>query len=263
MAGRSRNGVAEHFGKQLKKARESHGWSLLELGRRTGIDAAHLGRIEAGKRPPTENVAIACDHVFPERDGWFLDWYRDSGNWMPPGFRSWGEFENNALRVAVWTPGIVHGLAQCESYAREVLALEAGATDEQTEARLKARMERQKRVLGHGAAVVILVDISALERQVGSAAVMAEQIAHLIELAAMPRVTVQVVPTIVHQATGSELIIADNAAYVEHLAAGAVYTDSDAFTRLDTIMDTLRAEAHRASESLTILREAYERWNAK
>lgn len=163
----------------------------------------------------------------------------------------------------MWCPGLVDGLAQCESYARAVLALEVGATDEQIEARLKARMERQKRVLGHGAAVVVLVDRSALERMVGSAAVMAEQMAHLIELAELPRVTVQVVPTIAHQATGSELIIADSAAYVEHLQSGAVYSDDERFTRLDTIMDTLRSEALRASESQALIREAYEKWSAK
>lgn len=261
--GRVSNGAAQHFGKQMKKAREAHGWSLLELGRRTGVNAAHLGRIESGKRPPTREVAIACDHIFPERDGWFTDWYDDSGQWMPPGFRVWAEHEDQAKHVHVWTPGIIHGLAQAEVYMREVLAMERGATEEQIATRLQSRLDRQKRVLGHDAAVVLLVDHAALYRLVGSPAVMAEQMRHLLHLASLPRVTLQLVPQIGHQATGSELIIADDAAYVEHLTAGAVHTSGEVFTRLEMIMDTLRSEAYRASESQRIILEAEERWNAK
>lgn len=37
------------------------------------FNAAHLGRIEGGKRPPTERVALACDAAFPERQGWYAD----------------------------------------------------------------------------------------------------------------------------------------------------------------------------------------------
>ena len=262
-SGRPVNGAAEHFGRQLRKAREMRGWTLLDLGRCSGIDAAHLGRIESGKRPPTENVARACDHVFPERSGWFLEWYQDSRDWMPPGFRVWAEHEDTAQRLSVWCPGLIDGLAQTEEYARATLHWEPAATAEQIEIRLASRMERQKRVLGHGAQAVFLVDQPALYRLVGSPAAMARQLRHLLDLGQQPRVTVQVLPQVGHPATGSELIIADDAAYVEHLAGGAVHTDSDAFTRLDTIMGQMRAEAMRASESQALIREATEHWDSQ
>lgn len=73
---RARRGVAARSGSETcdnsATVREScGGWSLPELSRRTGIDAGHLSRIENGKRPPTEAIALACDAVFPERRGWF------------------------------------------------------------------------------------------------------------------------------------------------------------------------------------------------
>jgi hypothetical protein len=77
----------------------------------------------------------------------------------------------------------------------------------------------------------------------------------------MPRVTVQVLPQVGHAATGAELIVADDAAYTEHLAAGAVYS-GEAFTRLETIFRNLQAESYRASESIALIREAKERWEA-
>jgi hypothetical protein len=254
--------MADHFGKQLKKARLSHGWTLLELGRRMGIDAAHLGRVESGKRPPSENVALAADHVFPERDGWFHEYYLDSQTWMHPQFRDWQEIESSALRLVVWAPAIVHGLAQCESYARALLQTMPGVTADQVKERLAARMKRQTRVLDRDEPPVIqfLVDQPALYRAVGSAEVMVDQLQHLLDLSQRPRVTVQAVPNVGHAAIASELIIADDAAYCEHINAGGVYSGT-AFTRLETLAHTLSGECFRVSETQEILREAIDKWN--
>ena len=115
MTGKPPNPVS-HFGKQLKKERLAHGWSLPELSRRSGIDAGHLSRIENGKRPPTEAIAQACDAVFPERKGWFSEYYEDSRTWAPPGFRSWAEYEDKAARLSVWSPSVIDGLFQTEDY---------------------------------------------------------------------------------------------------------------------------------------------------
>ncbi|HEY1703558.1 MAG TPA: helix-turn-helix transcriptional regulator, partial [Trebonia sp.] len=76
MPGNTGNGVASHFGRQLKKSRMSRNWSIRELSAHMGVDPGHLSRIETGRRPPTEQLAFACDHVFPERDGWFIEYYR-------------------------------------------------------------------------------------------------------------------------------------------------------------------------------------------
>jgi transcriptional regulator with XRE-family HTH domain len=55
----------------MKKERVAHGWPIAELARRMGgVDPAHLGRVENGKRPPTQEIAAGLDAVFPERRGW-------------------------------------------------------------------------------------------------------------------------------------------------------------------------------------------------
>lgn len=92
---------------------------------------------------------------------------------------------------------------------------------------------------------------------------MAVQMEHLLDLAAMPRVTVQVLPQVGHAATGAELIVADDGAYTESLSAGAVYSGNEGFTRLETIFRNLQAESYRASESIALIREAKEQWEAK
>jgi transcriptional regulator with XRE-family HTH domain len=76
---------ATHFGRQMKKERLARGWSLRELSARTEISFTHLSRIENGHRPPTEAVAKACDRVFPERRGWFLEYVRREAPCCIPG----------------------------------------------------------------------------------------------------------------------------------------------------------------------------------
>ena len=106
-----------------------------------------------------------------------------------------------------------------------------------------------------------VVDHAALYRLVGSPAIMAAQMSFLLEAAAMPSVTVQVLPAIAHPAAASELIIADNrAAYVEHMAAGAVYTEIERVNGLQRVFATIRGEAYRTSESAAIIKEAERTW---
>jgi hypothetical protein len=246
----------------MKKERLAHGWGLDELSRRTGINPGHLSRIENGRRPPTEALADACDGVFPGRRGWFREYFEDSRAWTPPGFRSWPEYEDKAACLRVWSPGIVHGLLQTEDYARSLLSTLAGATAEAVAARLGNRMERQRRVLYRDdpPSACYVVDHAALYRSVGSAEVMAAQMSHLLAVAALPNVTLQVLPAVAHPATASELIIADNAAYAEHVAAGGVYTDEDTAITLARLFDTIRGECYRVSESLAIIGKAGELW---
>ena len=167
MTGTQNGSPAQHFGKQMRKERLARGWSLPERSARTGINAGHLSRIETGKRPPTEHVALALDAAFPERKGYFLDYYEESRTWAPPGFRDWPELENKATRLNVWTPGVIDGLVQAEDYARALLVTLPGATAEAVGGRLRSRMERQRRVLAREdpPTVRCIVDHAALYRR--------------------------------------------------------------------------------------------------
>jgi transcriptional regulator with XRE-family HTH domain len=265
MAGKEA-GAGGHFGRQMRKERLAHGWSLPELSQRTGYDAGHLSRVENGKRPPTEALAAACDAVFTERRGWFTDWYQESRSWseVPAGFRSWSELEDKAARLCDWMPGTVTGLLQSPGYARAVLATFPAVTQETIAARLAARVERQQRVLARDdpPKVTFLVDELALYRQVGTAGEMAAQMRHLADTAAMPQVTIQVMPAIAHPANASGFVIADDAVWCEHVAGGYVFTDAQTVSALATRFDTLRGECYRVSESLTLIKGMAELWAA-
>jgi DNA-binding XRE family transcriptional regulator len=262
--GNSYGNPVTHFGRQMHKERIARGWSIRDLAQRMGVAAGHLSRIENGRRPPTETIAAKCDDVFPERRGWFTEYYEESRTWTPPGFRDWPEYEDKTASLHAWAPGIMHGLLQTEGYARALLETFPGVTDEMVTARLAARMARQQRVLMREdpPSAWFLVDQLALYRLVGSAEVMAAQMDHLATVAAMPDVTLQILPAVAHPASASELIVADGAAYVEHVAGSFVYTEEDTVTRLARLFHTILSESYRVSQSAAMIEEVGQIWMA-
>jgi hypothetical protein len=200
--------------------------------------------------------------VLPERRGWFLEFYEESRTWMPAGFRDWPELENKAARLYDWSPGALTGLVQTEAYAAALLSTLPGATDDAVKGRLANRLARQRHVLFRDdpPSVRIVIDELSLYRRVGSAEVMADQLARVTETARLPHVVAQVLPATAHPATASGFMVADGAAYVEHVLGGGVYTDDQSVSSLVTLFDALRSECYGASESLLIIGKARNLW---
>jgi transcriptional regulator with XRE-family HTH domain len=256
---------AMHFGKQVKKERLARGLGLVEFAKLTGLNAGHLSRIENGKRPPTEKVATACDAAFPGRAGWFTEYYQELRGWaeVPAAFKNWAEIEEKAVRLCDWWPSVVSGFLQTEGYASALIAAVPGTSPDTAAARLANRMERQRRVLERDTPpkAVFLVDELALYRQVGSAEIMAAQLRRVLEVAALPKFTVQVLPAVTHNANASGFIVADDAAaYAEHVVGGYTFTDEQTVTSLALRFDTLRGECYRVSESVALLERMAEQW---
>ncbi len=254
-----------YFGRQVRKARLAKGWTLAEFGQRIGYSRGAISRIETGKRPPTELFAQMCDRAFPERDGWFGDFYAESRTWIatPPWFRSWIEHEQRAAALRIWQLGVLSGLLQTEDYARSILAVNPGVTEDDIDARLAARLDRQALLTRDDPpAVWFLVDQAALQRCVGSPEIMASQLAHLSGVARLPNVTIQVVPNVENAGLLGGFAIAERAAYVETAVAGQVFEDSEIIASLLTRFDTLRNEALRKSESLRLIERICEEWKA-
>jgi transcriptional regulator with XRE-family HTH domain len=259
MTANTANGAATRFGRQMKKMRESHGWTLRQMHDLTKVDYTTLSRVERGQRPPTETLAHACDRIFPELRGWFLEFYDSSRTWMPPGFRDWPEIEAKAESLRVWAPSIVHGLLQTRNYAEALIRASLGVTEEIVTARLAARTNRQRKVIDRASSWFI-VDELALYREVGGPSVMAEQCRHLITLAGRFSITITVMPGVAHGVNAGEIILSDHAAYAEHTVAGYTYTDDQTVSVLAARFDTLRGECYRVSESVEIIERLGEIW---
>jgi Domain of unknown function (DUF5753) len=228
---------------------------------RAKLNVGYASLIENGKRPPTLRVAQACDAVFPERKGYFVEYYTELQEWseVPAAFKDWSEHESETASLRDWWPSFVSGLLQTEDYARAQLRTYPGVTDQAVAARLAARMERQRRLFAREVLSWFIVDEMALYRLVGSAETMAEQMRHLAEVAAMPNATLQILPAVAHPAGASGFIIADDAAYAEHAAGGFVYTGETGSSLL-RLFYSIHAECYRASDSLAIFERLADQW---
>ena len=254
-----------YFGRQVRRARRAAGWTLKEFGQRIGYDPGQISRIENGKRAPTELFARMCDQAFPDRDGWFSEFYAESRTWIatPPWFRDWVEHEQKAATLRIWQPSVLSGLLQTEDYARAILAVYPSVTDEQVGEWLAARLARQAILTRDDPpGAWFLVDEAALRRRTGSADAMAAQLAHLAGLARLPNITIQIVPEVAHAGVLGGFAVAERAAYVETAVAGQVFEDADIIAGLTIQFDTLRNEAFRGSESLALIERMCEQWKA-
>ena len=200
----------------------------------------------------------------PRRAGWFGEFYEESRTWIatPPWFRNCVSHEQRALTLRNWFPSLLDGLLQTEDYAREILAVSPGVTEDEVNARLAARMKRQVILTRDDPPTAwFLVDDAALHRRVGSSDVMAAQMAHLVGSGATAeRHDPGGAGSRARRPAGRVLAVTERAAYVETAVAGQVFEDAEHHCRLLTRFDTLRNDALRASESLAFIERMCEEW---
>jgi len=262
---------AHFFGAEVRRARITAGMTLAALAATIPCDASTVSRIEAGTLSPGQRFAVACDEAFPQMNGWFSRFCHDSRTWAgphPPWFRDWVETEQRATVICWWEPLLIPGLLQTEDYACAVLGWgpdDRGDLDE----RVAARLDRQH-VFDRETPpeVWILIGEPVLGYCVGSAGVMRKQIDHLTEMAARPRVTIQVVSVAAAAyggLSGAFAIGTDSGAetvvYLETGVQGMVIRDPKLITRAASMFDHLRAEALPRSQTLDVLARAGEKWN--
>jgi hypothetical protein len=182
----------------------------------------------------------------------------------PPGwFAKWADIEARASLICWFEPLLVPGLLQVESYARAVLGWKPDGAS--AEANLKIRLARQAILDSAELRVVILGSV--LNREVGDASVMCEQIEYLLAAGSRPSVMIQIVPDVpgVAGALGGAFAVAtegtvDVAAYTDSIVKGGVYTDPDLIARAARVFDGLRADALPWTQTQDLLRKAGERW---
>jgi transcriptional regulator with XRE-family HTH domain len=130
------------------------------------------------------------------REGRQRGWWQQYEAGLNEQYAHYIGLEAEAAAVVNFEPLMIPGLFQTEGYAREVIhGGHAEITDEQVKQRVAVRAERQK-VLTRDDSLRFsaVVDEAALRRNVGSPEVMREQLAHLLEMVKLPRVTLQVIP---------------------------------------------------------------------
>ncbi|MBV8540360.1 MAG: transcriptional regulator, partial [Pseudonocardiales bacterium] len=182
---------------------------------------------------------------------------------LPSWFEMYLGLEQASSVIRTYEPQLVPGLLQTQEGARAVILLgNAGESADDIDRRVALRMKRQRVLTQPGApSLWAVVDEASLWRLDGRSA-MQEQIRHLIEMAELPNVTLQVMPFYsgAHAAVGGPFTILrfsepdlPDIVYLEQLTS-ALYLDKDHDVQhYLMVMDRLCVQAKHPAETIRFL----------
>ncbi|GII83034.1 transcriptional regulator [Sphaerisporangium siamense] len=258
------------FAFELRRHREAAHMSQRQLAERLGYSDSMINLVERAKRPPSKQFAELCDRTFA-LDGTMLRLYMAT-TWhkAPEYLRPWLEEEECATVLRTWQPMLVPGLLQTQAYAHRILSTWPGVTSEQVEERVANRMQRQSILYrDQPPSLNVVIDEEVTRDHIADAKTMREQLLHLLEVAEYPHVTIQLVPYAARPHCGlmGGFVIAERngmcyAAYTDAQPVGRTFDDRQMITDLIRKYDAIRAEAVPFKESVRLIEEAVNRFDA-
>ena len=194
---------------ELRKARQDAGLTQEQVADAMDWSLSKVIRIEAGTvgisttdlkallshyqidDPDLTSQLVALARAARERSWWSV--YRDAA---PPGVLQLIGYEAASYIIRNFETLLIPGLLQTEDYARAVvMTLEEGATAERVNTSVEIRMRRQEQLDRDDPPLLFFIlDEAVVRRLIGGRDVMRRQIHSLIEAAAKPNVTIEVVP---------------------------------------------------------------------
>ena len=196
-------------GNELRRRRQAAGITREAAGEAIRASHAKISRLELGRVGfKQRDVAdlLTLYGVTDEQDRKVLlalarqanapGWWHKYGDVLPSWFETYVGLEQAASIIRTYEAQFVPGLLQTEDYARAVAVLGyPGGSADEIERRVRLRMERQKILIqSQRVRLWAVVDEAALRRLIGGQDVMRDQLKHLIEMTALPSITLQVVP---------------------------------------------------------------------
>lgn len=189
---------------ELRRLREESGYSREQVEDETGVHEGTLYRIETTRARPQRRTLITLLNLYSVPDSLrseLLELAKAADgaqpyHWQLPGeYGAYISFETEARSLHNYESLFIPGLLQTEDYAREVIRGTLPlANADQVEQRVQARMERQRRLAEDTPLTVwAIMDEAAVRRMVGGVKIMIAQLAHLLEAAKEPNVTLQVI----------------------------------------------------------------------
>jgi transcriptional regulator with XRE-family HTH domain len=265
------------LGSQLRELREAAGVSPDRAGYEIRGSRSKISRLEHGrvgfKQRDVEDLLTLYGVTDAERRDYMVllaqqsnnqGWWAKYDDVLPDWFETYVGLEQATSLIRTYELQFVPGLLQTEDYARAVTMLgHRSAPAEEIERRVSLRLKRQQLLAGPQPRVWAVIDESALRRPLGGRDVMRAQLRHLLEVAELPQVTLQLMPFELggHSAAGGSFAILRFAepdlpdiVYIEQLT-GALYLDRrEEIDHYREVMNSLSAEAETPADSARLLR---------
>jgi transcriptional regulator with XRE-family HTH domain len=189
----------------LRRLREGTGLTIEQVAQKLELSPSTISRIETaqvGVRPRDVRELLDVYDVAEVRRAELLELARKSR--QQPWWYEYREvpsasvvgYEFDAASIRQYAAMVFPGLFQTREYAGAVLrSIRPNAPAEEFEQRLELRMHRQELLTQQGGPELwIVLDEATLHRPVVGPAVMREQLQRLIDVSALPKITLQVLP---------------------------------------------------------------------
>jgi transcriptional regulator with XRE-family HTH domain len=261
---------------ELRALREAARLTCEEVAEHMECSASKISRVETGRvsvSPRDVRDMLSLYGVDAQqrdslvqlaRESRQKGWWHAYSDTIQPRFATYVGLEDAAAEIRTYEVNLVPGLLQTEDYARTVIS--AGnltGTHEDVERRVALRMARQPALTGDDPPQLwAVLDEAVLRRTVGGRGLMRMQLDHLVELAAMPNVAVQVIPfgAGAHPGMGKPFVIlafperADpDVVYLEDLTSTLYLEDVDEIDRYNMLFNHLRATALSFEDSAALI----------
>ena len=262
------------IGTELGRYRNDARLTLTQAAEVTGLSKAKLGHLETGRQTqdPTDIAHVLAAYNAPQRDidrlcslsgsadnsTWWAPWAQVVPDWL----RTYVGLEGLAKSEFTFEPTIIPGLLQTQDYAAAATANSPRVRADHNERFVGFRMARTRRLTEPERPLELhaVLTEAALRLAVGTPELRQAQLLHLIEVAQLPSVTLQVVrpedgP---HTAIAGPFVLLDfdlarPICYVE-LKDGAVYLqDADQVTTYRMVADNLRQVALGPEQSIALI----------
>ena len=274
------------LGALLRRLRNEKGLTVEQVAEQLLCSPSKMSRMETGHSAPSlRDIRDLCglygvtDEAERNRMMWLAREGKRQGWWQPYDlpYSTYVGLEAEATSIRTFQPSVVPGLLQTEEYARAVhdaAEPESSITEltpDVVEQRVKARLRRQRLLtevnpLGFWA----VLDEAVLHRVVGGPKTMEIQLGHIVELAALQNVTIQIVSYSAgaHPAPGSMFNILTfgtavaDVVYVEGLAGWIYIERPEDVSRYSRVFSRLCDMALDETESIDLVTKIQRRYGS-
>jgi transcriptional regulator with XRE-family HTH domain len=252
------------FGAVVQALREHAGLSREELAAVVQYSKHTVESVELGRRMPDEAFVERAEGALGNTGA-----LRRAARHLTRGeaglaawFRRWARLEREAVSLCTYECRLVPGLLQSEAYARAVFEGTIPLrTDEELEAQLAARMERQVMMRERPTVPFsFIVEEHVFRRRFGDAEAMRGLVEHVLERSAPRNVTLQVVPLDagLHACLDGPVQVLETPegrrlGYSEGQENGRLISDPKQVSMLCRRYETLRSQALSPNESRDLL----------
>ncbi|MFI0807808.1 helix-turn-helix domain-containing protein [Streptomyces echinatus] len=256
--------VITTVGRQLRLRREAVGMRAADFGKAVGYGEDMVYKIESGQRIPRPEFLDKADEVL-SADGLLAAMKQDVDKVRyPKKVRDLAALEAKAVELLSYGNHNLHGLVQTEEFMEALLRTQRPLLPEdQLERAVAGRMAR-KRIFQRSPApdLSFVLEEVTLRRPVGGKMVLNRQLQHLLELAQLPTVVIQVMPMACwdHPGTGGRIQVlkfGDGAAVgrMDDEFGGRPVSDPKQLRILELRYGIIRSQALTARESLTFIEQ--------